>query len=147
MGLAISKVISQIWDRPRPSEAHPADTLLFVPASHDPSFPSEHAVASFAIAFTVLFVASRFAGALFLGGAFAISVSRIFVGLHYPGDVLAGISVGFVAALVVYYVGRGRWNPVISLLSRITDPIVAPAWRALDGRRARRHPQDVEPAG
>ena len=147
VGIAMSQVISHIWDRPRPADAHPADTLLLVPASHDPSFPSEHAVASFAIAFSILFVGSRLVGALFLVGAGAISVSRVFVGLHYPGDVLGGMVVGFLAALLVFYVGRGRWNPVISLLSRLTDPIVAPAWRALDDRRGRRGSSDVEPAG
>lgn len=147
VGLVISQTINHIWDRPRPAEAHPADTLLLVPASHDPSFPSEHAVATFAIAFAVLFAASRLAGALFLGGAFVVSVSRIFVGLHYPGDVLGGMVVGLVAALIVYYVGRGRWSPVISLLSRLTDPIVAPAWRAIDDRRSRRGAHDATPTG
>ena len=147
VGFAISRVIHQFWERPRPADAHPADTLLLVPASHDPSFPSEHAIASFAIAFSVVFVASRLAGALFLAGAFAVSVSRIFVGLHYPGDVLGGMVVGLVAALIVYYVGRGRWSPVISLLSRVTDPIVAPAWRAIDHRRSRRGAHDATPTG
>jgi undecaprenyl-diphosphatase len=146
VGLVISQTISHIWDRPRPSEAHPADTLLLVPASHDPSFPSEHAVASFAIAFSVLFLGSRLAGALFLTGAFAISVSRIFVGLHYPGDVLGGIAVGLVAAAIVFYLGRARWSPVVSLLSRITDPLAALLWRGVDSLNGRRRGRRVKPA-
>ncbi len=146
VGLATSQVINHIWERTRPADAHPADTLLLVPASHDPSFPSEHAVASFAIAFSVLFVGGRIAGALFLAYASVLSASRIFVGLHYPGDVLGGFAVGLGAALVVYYVGRDRWAPVVSLLSRLTDPIVAPVWRALDARRARRGSRGTTPA-
>lgn len=146
VGLATSQVINHIWERARPADAHPTDTLLLVPASHDPSFPSEHAVASFAIAFSVLFFGGRRAGALFLAYATVLSVSRIFVGLHYPGDVLGGFAVGLGAALVVYYVGRDRWAPVVSLLSRLTDPIVAPVWRALDARRARRGSRDTRPA-
>lgn len=138
LGLAVSQVISHLWVRERPFEAHPLQTVLLAPASHEPSFPSDHAVAAFAIAFSVLFVGGRLAGALFLGGASIVAVTRIFVGLHYPGDVLGGIAVGLVAAAVIFLVGRRRWTPLVRLLSRVTDPLVAPAWRVLDAQHARR---------
>jgi undecaprenyl-diphosphatase len=130
LGLLLSQAISHLWDRPRPFVAHPAQALLLAPMSSEPSFPSDHAVASFAIAFSVLFVVGRFAGAVFLSAAFVVSVTRIFAGLHYPGDVAGGMLVGLASALAVYHAGRGRWDVLVRPLSSLSDPIVAPAWRA-----------------
>ena len=130
LGLLLSQAISHFWDRPRPFVAHPAQTLLLAPMSSEPSFPSDHAVASFAIAFSVLLVVGRLGGAVFLTAAFVLSVTRIFAGLHYPGDVAGGMLVGLISALVVFYAGRGRWDVLVRPLSRLSDPIVAPAWRA-----------------
>ena len=55
----------------------------------DPSFPSDHAAAAFAIAFAIL-AFSRRAGMRFLVAATLIGLSRIALGLHYPSDVIAG---------------------------------------------------------
>ena len=137
-GLAMAQAISHLWMRERPFTAHPAQTILLASPSSEPSFPSDHAVAAFAIAFSVLLIGGRIAGTLFLSGAFVVGMARVFVGLHYPGDVVAGAVVGIVAALAVYYAGRGRWTPVVDLLSRVTDPAAAPLWRTVDGLAARR---------
>ena len=138
IGLLLSQAVSHLWARERPFVAHPHDTILLVAPSHEPSFPSDHAVAAFAIAFTVALMGGRPAGALFLAGASLVAVPRIFVGLHYPGDIAGGILIGLISALAVYFVTRGRWSPLVRLLSRLSDPVTAPAWRALDVQRARR---------
>ena len=138
IGLLLSQAVSHLWARERPFVAHPRDTILLVAPSHEPSFPSDHAVAAFAIAFTVALMGGRLAGALFLAGASLVAVPRIFVGLHYPGDIAGGVLIGLISALAVYFVTRGRWSPLVRLLSRLTDPLTAPAWKALDVHRARR---------
>ena len=138
LGLLLAQLISHVWVRERPFVAHPSETLLLAAPSHEPSFPSDHAVAAFAIAFSVAFLGSRRVGALFLIGAAAVGLTRVFVGLHYPGDVAGGALVGLVAALTVFFVGRNRWSLIISAISRPTDPLVAPAWRVLDAQRRRR---------
>lgn len=138
LGLLIAQAISHVWVRERPFVAHPSETLLLTAPSHEPSFPSDHAVAAFAIAFTVLLVGSWRVGVLYLLGATAVGLTRVFVGLHYPGDVAGGALVGLVAALIVFYGGRNRWSPIIAGISRLTDPLVAPAWRAHDAQRRRR---------
>ena len=130
VALLANQAISALWERARPTDAHPGEAVLhFVSPSADPSFPSDHAAAAFAIAFAVLFV-SRRAGAWFLVGAAAVGISRILVGLHYPGDVIAGAAVGFVAAWVVHRVARRPLLAIVGLVSRITDPLVRPLWRA-----------------
>jgi undecaprenyl-diphosphatase len=137
LGLLISQVITQVWHRPRPFVAHPHDTILLVTRSSEPSFPSDHAVAAFAIAFGVAFIGRRM-GALFLATATLIAVARVIVGLHYPGDVLGGAAIGLLSAFVVMRLAGDYLTPVVRLLSRVSDPLVAPAWRELDRAKERR---------
>ena len=58
LGLLASQVISHLWDRPRPYIANPDGVILVTAANPDPSFPSDHATAAFAIAFAILFLAA-----------------------------------------------------------------------------------------
>src|SRR4051812_11098926 len=53
VALLLNQVIAHAWDRPRPYEDHPATVVPLLPPSHDPSFPSDHAGAAFAIAAAV----------------------------------------------------------------------------------------------
>ena len=132
LGLLVNRVIASFWDRPRPYEAHRA-VHVWGGRSHDPSFPSDHASAAFGIAFAVFFF-DRVVGALFLAAATLIAAGRVFVGAHYPADVIAGCAVGLACAVVVVRLARPLLALCVRLVERITDPIVAPAWR-LFGRR------------
>jgi undecaprenyl-diphosphatase len=133
LAMVTNQVISHIWDRPRPFTTHAASTHLLSAPSPDPSFPSDHAAAAFAIAFAV-FALSRWAGAGFLVFAAMIGLSRIALGEHYPSDVLAGMVVGWAAAMFVTELGRSWIARLVSLLSRVSDPLLAPVW-SLVGRR------------
>ena len=137
LGLAIGQVITHFWQRPRPFVAHPHETILLVPPSHEPSFPSDHAIAAFAIAFAVAFVGRR-VGALFLAGATLIVVARVMSGLHYPGDVLGGLAIGLASAAVVRWLAETQLAALVRLVSRLSDPLVAPGWQAFDRLKARR---------
>jgi undecaprenyl-diphosphatase len=101
LALGAAQIISHLVDRPRPYVTHPGDSHLFIPASHDASFPSDHATAAFAIA-VAIWLRNRRAGYLALALATAVSVGRVAVGTHYPGDVVAGAGVGTAAALVLW---------------------------------------------
>lgn len=101
LALGIAQLIADLWARPRPYIAHP-DVHLFIAPSHDPSFPSDHATAAFAIAVALL-LRHRKAGWLALGLATVLSVGRVAVGTHYPGDVVAGALIGTAAALVFWH--------------------------------------------
>jgi undecaprenyl-diphosphatase len=98
LALLVAQAISHLWDRPRPYEAHPGHSHLFVAPSPDGSFPSDHATASFAIA-VAIFLRHRRAGAVALTLAVLVSVGRVAVGTHYPTDILGGAALGTAAAL------------------------------------------------
>ncbi|WP_063836958.1 bifunctional phosphatase PAP2/diacylglycerol kinase family protein [Phaeacidiphilus oryzae] len=70
------------------------------------SFPSGHAASAAAFA-TGVALESPALGALVAVPAVAVAFSRVYVGVHYPGDVLAGAAIGVGAALAT----RHRWPP------------------------------------
>lgn len=99
--LLIAQGISHLWERPRPYVAHPDIAHLFISPSMDPSFPSDHATAAFAIAVSIL-LRNRRAGMLAMAMATVLAVARVAVGTHYPGDVLGGAVLGTLCALLFY---------------------------------------------
>ena len=127
LALLIAQVITKIWARERPFAAHP-DAHVWGTRSHDPSFPSDHASASFGIAFAV-FLFDRVVGSIFIAAATFISVGRVFVGAHYPADVVAGSLVGLGAALLVVRTGMPLIEWAVRLVERITDPLASLLWR------------------
>jgi membrane-associated phospholipid phosphatase len=131
--LLCNRVLAAIWDRPRPYESHPG--VYHLSDSHDPSFPSDHASAAFAIAFAVYLVDRRI-GRIFVGFAVLIAFGRLLIGAHYPGDVLAGLGVGALTAFVVVYLGRRLLERAVLLLERVSDPVVAPVHRLVRRDRA-----------
>jgi undecaprenyl-diphosphatase len=88
--------IKTLVDRPRPPSRYPEPkTLVAVP--HDASFPSGHAATSFAAATMLSFAFPRFAPALVVLAA-AVAFSRVYVGVHYPLDVIGGAALGALIA-------------------------------------------------
>jgi undecaprenyl-diphosphatase len=84
--------IKEATGRPRPFRRYPEPRPLgHVP--HDPSFPSGHATMAFASATVLSYFKPRWAPAFFLL-AVAIGYSRVYVGVHYPLDVLGGALLG-----------------------------------------------------
>jgi len=130
-GLLLNQAVGQFWFRERPYAAHPHSLVLFSPRSHDPSFPSDHAAAAFAIAVAVFFFSRRL-GVVFLVFAAAIACSRVLLAMHYPTDVFAGALTGTLAAVAVCTLGSRLVFRLTALAARATDPILRPLWRLGD---------------
>ena len=130
VGLIANVVLSKIWYHDRPFVTHPTQTVLLIHHAKDNGFPSEHATVAFAVAFAVLIFSLR-VGAFLIVLATAIALDRIFVGVHYPADIVASFFVGLGSALLVGVLGRPYVTWLVRLISRATDPVVAVARRPL----------------
>src|SRR5256714_988642 len=113
-GQLISYGLKQWIGRERPPEVYASPRpLVHVP--HDGSFPSGHATSSFACATILSFYAPRAAPAFLLLAA-AIAWSRVYVGVHFPLDVLGGAVLGVLIAIAL------RWLAVDLRRSRRAKP-------------------------
>ena len=105
---ATSHWLKPIFTRPRPCHTLSIDAFrLLVPCGAGHSMPSSHAANAFgqALLFGLAFRHTRW---WLAGIAGVIALSRVFVGVHYPGDILVGSIVGAVLGIVVYLAyGRG----------------------------------------
>ena len=96
---SISGLLKQWIARDRPPLADPDPApLVDLPATF--SFPSGHATVSFACATTLALAVPRLTWPLF-ALATLISFSRVYVGVHYPFDVLAGAALGIAIAIAL----------------------------------------------
>jgi len=105
--LALGQLITWVFPRPRPFVTH-AVRLLIAPSS-DPSFPSDHALAAFAIAGAIVST-HRWLGLGLFVLAVLLSFARVFVGTHYPLDVI----------------GRAVLGGAVGGLIRKADAVVSP---------------------
>ena len=96
--------LKSVFERPRPFERlGEVDALLG--ATVGASMPSGHAATSFAGAVVLAGLVRRATPALF-ALAVLIAVSRVYVGVHYPLDILAGAVLGAAVALGVLWLVR-----------------------------------------
>lgn len=85
--------------RPRPYTVDPSIQLLIPPDHEIYSFPSGHTMNSFAASATLMLRHEKFCfAAVFL--ASLIAFSRLYLMMHYPTDVIAGIIIGIIAAYI-----------------------------------------------
>lgn len=119
--VGVNQLIAHAVQRPRPFLAMPGAEVL-VAKSHDFSFPSDHAVTAGA-ATAGLWVASYYGPRIVRHLAIVSSVlaallafARVYVGVHYPGDVIVGLGVGAAVVLV-------GWLALGSLLTAGADAI------------------------
>jgi undecaprenyl-diphosphatase len=92
----VVQVVKRTVSRPRPSNALECVTLVVEPDRF--SFPSGHSAAAMAVAFGYAMVFPSLAAPL-IAIAFLVGASRVFLGVHYPGDVLVGQLIAVLTAV------------------------------------------------
>ena len=122
--VGVAVLIGGQIDRARPYTAL-ANVHVLLDRSADFSFPSDHATATSAIA-AGIYLVNRRLGILAGIGALLMAFARVYAGVHYPSDVLAGLAlgttIGFVGGKLLYstllrLVQRAAESPVRPLLS------------------------------
>jgi undecaprenyl-diphosphatase len=123
--VAINQPIVAHVAESRPYSAQP-HVLLLVTASADPSFPSDHATMAGAVAASLWLVSWRL-GVTASALALLMAATRVYVGAHYPQDVIAGLALGAVVALLLWLVVR---IPMTRLVEWLRQSRMAPILQA-----------------
>jgi undecaprenyl-diphosphatase len=101
--LAVNAVLGLLWFHPRPFMAGVGHTFLH--HAPDSSFPSDHATILFAVALVLAAAGTpraRQAGWLLMPVSLAVAWSRVFLGVHFPMDMLGALVVAGSMALLVH---------------------------------------------
>ena len=94
VGIAVGEALKHIVYRARPYETV-AGIITRVSRDTDSSFPSGHAlIVSIGSAFVLLRLKHRIVSLLLTLEAAVVCYSRVYVGMHYPLDVVAGVLIG-----------------------------------------------------
>lgn len=122
LAVAINQPIVNAVAELRPYYSLPHVELL-VGRSQDFGLPSDHATMAGAVAMGLVFVSRRI-GVVAWVAALLLAFSRVYVGAHYPQDVLAGLALGAVTAAAGWLLLRG-------LLFRLVAWVAASRFRLL----------------
>ena len=124
----LTEVIKVVTDRQRPFDSLPnVNTIswLGLTTSSGPSFPRGHAARAFALAALLSFGRARMVYVISFALAACVAVSRIYLGLHWPSDVLFGSLLGvFTASLLRSFGGAGTpyWRARMRLVHFLERP-------------------------
>ncbi|HET7312674.1 MAG TPA: phosphatase PAP2 family protein [Mycobacteriales bacterium] len=108
VGLVLTFVLglaaAAAYKEKRPFQTHHVHQLI----AHAPgqSFPSDHATAAFGLAFVALVFLSRLWGALLILVALLIGFARVYLGIHYPGDIGGSFLCAVVGVGIAWLVAR-----------------------------------------
>ncbi|MBP5471428.1 MAG: phosphatase PAP2 family protein, partial [Lachnospiraceae bacterium] len=108
IALVVAVLINNVIIKPNVGRIRPYEVVdglkLLIERQHDPSFPSGHSGASFAAAVVFLVKGPKKIGIPAIIMAALIAFSRLYVGVHYPTDVICGIITGTCCAIISFMI-------------------------------------------
>lgn len=122
LAVVVAQPIVHAVDRGRPYARHPSAVVL-AGRTTDPSFPSDHSTAAGAAAAGLWFTRRRRIRVAAVALAVSMAAARVYAGVHYPGDVLAGLAFGAAVGLLG---GALLIGPLTALVRRVGDSALAP---------------------
>ncbi|GHB18546.1 phosphatase PAP2 family protein [Salinicola rhizosphaerae] len=131
LALGVNEVIALLWQHPRPFVISVGHTYL----DHAPnsSFPSDHMTIISTVAITLLLSRDRRRlGVAFAAIALGIAWSRVYLGVHFPLDMLGAVGVSVIVASTVALTAD-RYLPTLHTLARaihrrLFGPLIARGW-------------------
>jgi undecaprenyl-diphosphatase len=132
--LVLNVPVRALVRRPRPFVAHPGQLDLLTSHQANGSFASDHATFTMAIAVGILLVNRKY-GLVAMALAGFEGFLRVFMGVHYPTDVIGGFALGTATTLLLAPIAMALFVPLVHSLTRTSlAPLVRTPRR---GRSAR----------
>lgn len=100
----LTEIIRWLWFRPRPFVTNNVNLLVDYSAKES-SFPSGHASFYFALS-TIVYLYNKKIGIIFYIASLSIVLARVFVGIHWPSDILVGVILGVLVGLILNKIFR-----------------------------------------
>lgn len=123
LGLIVAQVITLLWYHPRPFEMGLGHQ--FMPHSPEASFPSDHATLLFGLALPLLAAqVTRTWGWAFLALACATAWARVYLGVHFPFDMLGGLVLAACATASVFALRRSLHGGLYPRMIRLYENIL-----------------------
>jgi undecaprenyl-diphosphatase len=117
-GLLINQIVGSLWQHPRPFMIGLGNT--FMTHAPDSSFPSDHLTLLWAVAFSLLMHRSPRSAGIALGIlGLPMAWARIYLGVHFPLDMLGAISVAALSAWLTLREARWYLEPGYRIASNI----------------------------
>lgn len=121
LSFLIGVIIGWFYFHPRPF-AMGLGTLLIKHIA-DSSFPSDHGLVLFSVAFSLLFLKKYKTGVAFMLVGLLVEFARIFVGFHFPADIAGSFVIAFISVGVLYLL-KDKLYWVFSKILKVTNKFI-----------------------
>lgn len=111
IALFCNLIVNKMYWHARPFVDHQVHQLIAHSASES-SFASDHTIFAFSVAFMMLFRKTKWSG-IVLFFAVLTAVSRVFVGVHYPADVIGGAVIAYLVSILVIRLAKFKWMELL----------------------------------
>ena len=131
--LAFNQLIALVWQHPRPFMLGLGHTYL--QHAPDSSFPSDHLTLLWSVAFSLFYHrSSRYLGMLLALLGLPVAWSRIYLGVHFPLDMLGAVVVAAVSSWIFHRAAPLLllycYQPLLTIYRNLTGPLIRRGWIA-----------------
>ena len=123
VAVGVNQLIGLVWQHPRPFVVGLGHA--WIPHQADSSFPSDHVTVLSAFGLTLVAGGAVGLGSLMLGFALVVSFARVFLGIHFPLDMVGAFVVAFICQATITPIWRSIGEPTTNAFERLYRRVCA----------------------